>query len=185
MTAPARQLTALDGVFEVGCDLHIASTVPPRRVGHGSRVRGNPDFRVALTLPGELGRSRSPQHWAPGPPETSWIAIVKPLAAIDRGRLRQAAPGLAGRACACRRKPLLRRRTARRRAPASTVGLQPQVREDLLDHRLPGHRGPGVRQAQTVLRTVCVRAHLQDGSDDLSARRRSLGSASDRSRIRA
>ena len=37
-------------------------------------------------------------------------------------------------------------------------GLQTQVCEDFLDHRLPGHRGPGVRQAQTVLRTVCVRA---------------------------
>ena len=45
-------------------------------------------------------------------------------------------PRLAGRASACRREPLLRRRTARRRAPASTVGLQPQVHEDLLDHRL-------------------------------------------------
>ena len=46
-----------------------------------------------LTVPGELGRSLSPQPWAPGPPETSWIAIVKLLAAIDRGLLREAAPG--------------------------------------------------------------------------------------------
>ena len=51
------------------------------------------------------------------------------------GQGRAAVPGPAGRARACRREPLLRRRTARRRAPASTVGLQPKMREDLLDHR--------------------------------------------------
>ena len=43
-----------------------------------------------------------------------------------------AVPGLAGHG---KREPLLRRRAARRRAPASTVGLQTQVREDPLDDR--------------------------------------------------
>ena len=40
----------------------------------------------------------------------------------------------------------LQRLAAGRRA-GRRPGLQPQVREDLLDHRLPGHGGPGVRQA--------------------------------------
>ena len=61
----------------------------------------------------------------------------------------------------------LQLRPTGRRAPASTVGLQTQVREGLLDHRLPGPGGPGVSQAQTVLRTVCARDHLQDRRNDL------------------
>ena len=45
-------------------------------------------------------------------------------------------------------------------------GLQTQVREGLLNHRVPGHGVPGVRQAQTVLETVCTWLTPHDRRDD-------------------
>ena len=72
----------------------------------------NPDLRVVLTLPGELGRSRSPQPWAPG--------RLNGDGSESSSRLQRVTAG----GCAWRRP-----------------GLQPQVREDLLDHRLFQDRG--------------------------------------------
>jgi len=85
-----------------------------------------------------------------GPPETCWLEALRPLAVASDGLARAAAPGLAGRVWAGKRKPLLRRRTARRRAPASTVGLQTQVREDLLDDRLFEDRRDDLQFATAV-----------------------------------
>ena len=110
-------------------------------------AKPRPYEALAQPIPAALGT---------GPPETCWLEDLRPLAAVTDGLAHAAALGLAGRVRAGKREPLLRRRVARRRAPASTVGLQTHVREDLLDHRLPGRRGPGLVQAQTVLRTVCA-----------------------------
>jgi hypothetical protein len=54
--------------------------------------------------------------------------------------------------------PLPLERKLQQRLPGRRLRVQSKVVRDLLDHRPPGHRGPDVRQAQTVLRTLCVRA---------------------------
>ena len=82
--------------------------------------------------PQTLGRSRLRRPWAPG--------LLNDHSWAESGRLQRLAAGLRSRRCA---------------------RLQTQVPEDLLDHRLPGHRGPGVGQAQTVLRTI---SDLRPGS---------------------
>jgi len=69
---------------------------------------------------------------------------------VTDGLAHAAAPGPAGRARACKREPLLRRMPVRRRAPASTVGLQTKVREDLLDHRLLQDRRDDLQLAPAV-----------------------------------
>ncbi len=81
----------------------------------------NPDLRVALTLPGELGRSRSPQPCPPG--------CLNGDGSESSSRLQR----LTAAGCA-RRRP----------------GLQPQVREDLLDHRLLQDRRNDLQLAAAV-----------------------------------
>ena len=112
-------------------------TTPVERARHSPGSRVFPDDSTVLPRACKPGRSRSPRPRAPG--------RLKGDESGGSGRQRLPTGGNPRR-CAC---------------------LQTQVREGLLDHRLPGHGGPGVVQAQTVLWTVCVRAHLQDRGDDL------------------
>jgi len=85
-----------------------------------------------------------------GPPETCWLEDLRPLAAATDKLACAAAPVPAGRARACKREPLLRRMPARRRGHTSTVGLQTQGREDLLDHRLFHDRRDDLQFAAAV-----------------------------------
>ena len=73
---------------------------------------------------------------SPGTNSHRTVCVRARLAAPGHGPAPEAVPGLVGRVRACKREPFLRCRTARWRAAASTVGLQPHVSEDLLDHRL-------------------------------------------------
>ena len=86
----------------------------------------NPDLRVVFASPGNLGRNRSPRPWAPG-------------------RLKSDGSGSSSR---LQRLPAPRR-TWRR------PGLQPEVHEDLLDHRLRKDRRDDLQL------TAAVRAVLQ------------------------
>ncbi len=98
-----------------------ASTAPPRRGCHASRLRVNPDLRVVFTSPGNLGRSRSPRPWA-------------------AGRLNADNSGWSGRL----------QRLAAGWCPGRRPGLQPKMREDLLDHRLLKDRRNDLQLAAAV-----------------------------------
>gem|GEM_PF-4336838 len=82
--------------------------------------------------------------------ETCGLEGLRLLAATTDRRTCPAALVPAGRARACRREPLLRRMPARWRGHTSTVGLQTQVREDLLAHWLFEDRRDDLQPAAAV-----------------------------------
>ena len=85
-----------------------------------------------------------------GPPETCWLEDLKPLATASHGRARGALVPCGPRSRLQARETLLRRMPARRRGHTSAVGLQTQVREDLLDHWLFEDRCDGLQFAAAV-----------------------------------
>jgi len=102
------------------------------------------------SVPKSLGRSRLLGPECGAALKGICSGAFRPLQAATLLPQPVAAPGLAGRVRACKREPLPRRRTARRRAPASTVGLQTQVHEDFLDHRLLKDGGDDLQLAAAV-----------------------------------
>jgi len=94
------------------------------------------------------------------------LVDIRPFAGATHGPARAAVPGPAGRARACKREPVLRRMPARRRGRTSTVGLQTQVREDLLNHRLLHDRRDDLQLAAAVRAVRHV--DLEDPLEQLS-----------------
>ena len=105
---------------------------PVEREHQRPESRIYPDDSAALLRSGEARAHPIPAVLGDGSPERAQLRRVSPLAVAAHGQARAAVPGAAGRARACRHEPRLRRRTARRPATASTVGLQTPVREHLL-----------------------------------------------------
>ena len=95
-TAP--HLTSLDTVFGAGCDLHSVDSAAQTRPSWESPA-GESHLRVALTLPANLWRSRSPQPRAlsAGPPTRrlapTCLFVEAPTSRQELQRITQAVPG--------------------------------------------------------------------------------------------